>query len=49
MAEAFAKQLSKMGVNKAFTLVNWKDTNLIPYFASLGFIRADFLALQLDV
>jgi N-acetylglutamate synthase-like GNAT family acetyltransferase len=46
MAASFSEQLSKMGIKTIYTLVNWQDTKLIPYFTSLGFARADFMALQ---
>ncbi|MDO9534589.1 MAG: GNAT family N-acetyltransferase [Bacillota bacterium] len=49
MAKTFSEQLRKMGINTIYTLVNWQDTKLIPYFTSLGFVRADFMALQKEL
>jgi N-acetylglutamate synthase-like GNAT family acetyltransferase len=49
MANTFSEQLKKMGINTIYTLVNWQDTKLIPYFTSLGFARADFMALQKEL
>ena len=49
MAKTFSEQLRKMGINTIYTLVNWQDTKLIPYFTSLGFARADFMALQKEL
>lgn len=39
--------MKKVGVEKVYTFVNWKDWDLLKFFASLGFTRGEMVNLEL--
>lgn len=41
--------LKKVGVEKIYTFVNWRDWNLLRFFDAMGFRRGDMLNLELKV
>jgi len=41
--------LKKVGVEKVYTLVNWRDWSLLRFFDALGFKKGDMINLELKV
>jgi len=41
------ENLKKLGVKRIYTLVNWREWNLLKFFDSLGFRPGDMLNLEL--
>lgn len=49
LLEEFNTTVKKAGVAKVHTLVNWADTDLLGFFANVGFVAANTLNLKLDL
>jgi len=49
LMEEFTTTVKKAGVNKVHTLVNWTDTDLLGFFANMGFVAANTLNLKLEL
>lgn len=41
--------LKKVGVEKIYTFVNWRDWDLLQFFDAMGFQRGDMINLQMKV
>ena len=41
--------LKKVGVEKIYTFVNWRDWNLLRFFDATGFKKGDMINLELEV
>lgn len=41
--------MRKVGVTKVYTLVNWRDPDMLQFFDKLGFSQGDMLNLELEV
>lgn len=41
--------MKKVGVEKIYTLVNWRAGDLLEFFSRMGFDRGDMLNLELDI
>ena len=41
--------LKKVGVDTIYTLVNWRDWNLLKFFDTFGFQRGSLINLELKV
>lgn len=41
--------MKKVGVERVYTFVNWKDWNLMKFFASIGFDRGEMVNLELKL
>ena len=41
--------LKKVGVDTVYTLVNWRDWNLLQFFDSLGFQKGNMINLELEI
>jgi len=41
--------MKKVGVEKIYTLVNWRSGDLLEFFDKIGFDRGDMLNLELDI
>ena len=41
--------LKKVGVDTVYTLVNWRDGNLLQFFDSLGFQKGNMINLELGI
>lgn len=49
LLEEFSTTVRKAGVNKVHTLVSWTDTDLLGFFANMGFVAANTLNLKLEL
>lgn len=49
LLEEFNTTVKKAGVDKVHTLVNWADTDLLGFFANVGFVAANTLNLKLEL
>ncbi len=49
LLEEFKTTVKKAGVDKVHTLVNWADTDLLGFFANVGFVAANTLNLKLEL
>ena len=49
LLEEFNTTVKKAGVAKVHTLVNWADTDLLGFFANVGFVAANTLNLKLEL
>ena len=49
LMEEFTTTVKKAGVNKVHTLVNWTDTDLLGFFAHMGFVAANTLNLKFEL
>ena len=41
--------LKGVGVDTVYTLVNWRDWNLLQFFDSLGFQKGNMISLELEI
>ena len=41
--------LKKVGVEKIYTLVEWRSWDLLKFFSSMGFKKGEMINLELDV
>jgi len=41
--------MHKVGVTKVYTLVNWRDAEMLQFFDKLGFAPGDMINLELQV
>lgn len=41
--------LKEVGVNKIYTLVNWRNWSLLEFFDSIGFKKGDMINLELNM
>ncbi len=49
LGQAFLGELRRKGIRRAKTLVAWNSGDLVTYFQSLGFDRADAIVLERSV
>ncbi len=49
LVEALVVFMRKVGVNKVYTLVNWRDAEMLGFFDKLGFVPGDMINLELKV
>jgi ribosomal protein S18 acetylase RimI-like enzyme len=49
LLEEFKTTVNKAGVRKVHTLVNWTDTDLLGFFANMGFVASNTLNLKLEL
>ena len=49
LLEELISHMKKVGVKKIFTLVNWRDGNILQYFNAMGFKRGDMINLELNI
>ncbi len=49
LLDEFRTTVAKAGVNKIHTLVSWTDTDLLGFFANMGFAAANTLNLKLEL
>ena len=53
LATALARELDKnlrtLGVKTIYTLVSWKDWDLLQFFHAMGFTRGDMINLELKI
>jgi len=49
LLDEFKTTVKKAGVDKIHTLVNWTDTDLLGFFANMGFVAANTLNLKLEL
>lgn len=46
LVEELIRQFKMIGVTTVYTLVNWADPQLIPFFCKMGFGRGDLVNLE---
>ena len=49
LAHELVNHLKVLGVKTIYTLVNWKDWDLLQFFHAMGFTRGDMINLELKV
>lgn len=49
LVEGLISSMGKVGVCKVYTLVNWRDADMLGFFDKLGFKNGDMINLQRDV
>ena len=49
LAEELVSHMRKVGVTKVYTLVNWREWEMLRFFEKLGFERGDMMNLQLKI
>jgi predicted N-acetyltransferase YhbS len=49
LAHELVNHLRVLGVRTIYTLVNWKDWDLLQFFHAMGFTRGDMINLELKV
>lgn len=49
LVETMTAFMHKVGVNKVYTLVNWRDAEMLQFFDKLGFAPGDMINLELKV
>ena len=49
LMEELIAHMKKVGVTKIYTLVNWRDWDMLRFFDKLGFTRGDMINLELKV
>ena len=49
LANELVNHLKTLGVRTIYTLVNWKDWDLLQFFHAMGFTRGDMINLELKV
>ena len=46
LVDEMISAMSKVGVNKVYTLVNWRDGDMLAFFDKLGFVPGDMINLE---
>jgi len=49
LAHELITNLKSLGANTVYTLVSWKDWDLLQFFHAIGFTRGDMINLELKV
>lgn len=49
LLQAMVANLKKVGVTKVYTVVNWRDGELLKFLDKAGFTRGDMINLELNV
>src|SRR3990170_4917289 len=49
LMDELVTHMKKVGVTKIYTLVNWRDWDILRFFDKLGFTRGDMINLELKV
>jgi len=49
LAHELIKNLKAIGVRTIYTLVSWKDWDLLQFFHAMGFTRGDMINLELKI
>ncbi|MFX1512802.1 MAG: GNAT family N-acetyltransferase [Promethearchaeota archaeon] len=49
LMEEMLSAMKKVGVEKVYTLVNWRDWSLLRFFDALGFKRGDMINLEFEI
>jgi len=49
LAQELIKTLKAVGVRTIYTLVSWKDWDLLQFFHAMGFTRGDMINLELKI
>ncbi|MBI5649338.1 MAG: GNAT family N-acetyltransferase [Chloroflexi bacterium] len=46
LVEEIISEMGKVGVRKIYTLVNWRDGDMLGFFDKLGFVPGDMINLE---
>lgn len=49
LAEELITHMRKVGVSKVYTLVSWRDGDMLRFFEKLGFMPGDMINLELKI
>ena len=49
LVQELVAHMRKVGVKRVYTLVNWRDGDMLRFFDKLGFAQGDMINLQLDI
>ena len=49
LVDEMVRNFRKVGVNRVYTFVNWRSSDLLGFFDSIGFQRGDMVNLELDL
>ncbi len=49
LAEELITHMRKVGVTKVYTLVSWRDGDMLRFFEKLGFMPGDMINLELKI
>ncbi|MFX0094308.1 MAG: GNAT family N-acetyltransferase [Candidatus Hodarchaeota archaeon] len=49
LMEEMLNNMKKVGVERVYTLVNWRDWDLLQFFDAMGFKRGDMINLELKI
>ncbi|MBI4787721.1 MAG: GNAT family N-acetyltransferase [Chloroflexi bacterium] len=49
LAQELVAHMKKVGVSKVYTLVNWRNGDMLRFFDKLGFTQGDMINLELDI
>lgn len=49
LVQELISQMRKVGVSKVYTLVNWRDPDMLQFFDKQGFTQGDMINLELEV
>lgn len=49
LVNVLIKHLQKVGVQKIYTLVNWRSWDMLQFFDAIGFTKGDMVNLELDL
>ena len=49
LVDEMISNFRKIGVNRVYTFVNWRSSDLLGFFDSIGFRRGDMVNLELDL